>query len=595
MPIIKSLPENLINKIAAGEVVERPASVVKELVENSIDAKANRIVVEVEEGGKTLIKISDNGLGMDRDDALKAFERHATSKIYDENDLFEINTMGFRGEAIASMAAVSNFELKTKQKDKLSGTMIVSKGGEISDPEDLGMSDGTVISVKNLFYNTPARLKFLKTDNTEFSHISELINDLALGYPAIAFKLIHNGKVIMDFQQTDDLQQRISDVLGLEVGRNLLHVECLSTSPSITGFVGKPAIARRSRQSQYLFVNGRAVKDNSISHAVLDGFFSILPEKKYPSFVLFIEIEPNLVDVNIHPRKSEVRFANKNQLYSLVKKAIQKAVEVEQIIPEFQGEARSYWHSEKSYQGLNSQPKIGDNFVKQNHFSSNSNPRNFDHLTRKNSVNEAMIFSESFLKHDSSPGPKFKILGQVKLSYILAADYEGLFIVDQHAAHERVMYQKLVEAAENKTIEKQALLMPIVVELNKAEIALLKDNLIVFERIGFEVEEFGGQCFQISAVPVEIAQANIQEVFKGVIDDLLDGRWTRKIQEPEHEVICYTACRSAIKFGQKLELTEMQSLLEQLEDLKQKSTCPHGRPTMIRLSFDELEKRFGRK
>ncbi|OGJ45791.1 hypothetical protein A2272_00910 [Candidatus Peregrinibacteria bacterium RIFOXYA12_FULL_33_12] len=589
---IKTLSENLINQIAAGEVVERPASIVKELVENSIDAKANKIVVTIENGGKKLIKISDNGLGMDREDVLKAFERHATSKIKDLDDLFQIRTMGFRGEALASIASVAKVEIQTKRKEDAIGSKLECVGGKMSVLEEVGMSEGTVITVKDVFFNTPARQKFLKTDETEFTNITNILIDFALGYPWIAFKFINNGKVYFDLEITDDLSFRISQVLGKDIAKKLLNVDFFGVDPKVTGYVGRPEIARRTRQSQYVFVNGRAIRDAFISNAVMEAFHSLLPERKFPMFILFLELDPMLVDVNVHPRKTEVRFAYKNTIYSMVKGAVKATLEKQHIIPEIDDVARSYWNNEKAYGAKNplaeSLPVAG--------VEKNLNSGNLKRFNESSEINKALSFTKIFLDiNSSSDSNHVKVLGQVKLSYILAYDGEGLFIVDQHAAHERILYQKLIRTAEQKTPAKQLLLVPELVQLSVAELAMLRQNQSIFNNIGFDMEEFGQDSFQITAVPAVIKNSNIKEIFINILDDISAGKMAHKIQDPEHEIICYTACRSAIKFGQKLELSEQIALIEELEKQSQKSTCPHGRPTMIRLTFDELEKRFGRK
>jgi len=593
---IQTLPENLINQIAAGEVVERPASVVKELIENSLDAGASKIVVEIENGGKNLIKISDNGCGMDRDDLLKVFERHATSKIFTANDLWNIKTMGFRGEALASIASVSKVEFKTKRQEDLSGIRVENIGGKLSEIEDVGMNDGTIILVKDLFFNTPARQKFLKTDNTEFANIAEIITDFALGYPQIEFKFISNSKVHFDLKKTDDFEYRISQVLGKEIGKNLLMVDCFSTNPKLTGFVGKPEIARKTRQSQYLFVNGRPVKDNLISGAVADAFFSSLPEKKYPMFILFLQVDPMSVDVNVHPRKLEVRFVYKNMIYGVVKNSVKAVLEKEKIVPEIDGVARSYWNSEKAYGRAFVETHSNASVQTQSKKDNEKLWKNYksDNLL----IAKSMDFSRNFLnpeKEDLKDEKHIKVLGQVNLSYVVAADEQGIFIIDQHSAHERVMYEQLMNSAENLSAgQKQTLLIPIVIELSASEKALLDENREDFEKIGFEIEDFGKNSFQITAVPNVISKIDIKEVFLGILDDLNDDKKIKKVLEKEHELICYTACRSAIKFGQKLNFEEQLALVTQIDDLKG-STCPHGRPMMIRLTFDELEKRFGRK
>lgn len=588
---IKILPDNLVNQIAAGEVVERPSSVVKELMENSIDAGATVITVEIEDGGKKLIKVTDNGHGIPKEDLQLVFERHATSKIATEEDLTKISTMGFRGEAIASIGSVakvmvaSRIDTKSEQtfaranQSSESGHIILCEGGNLTDIEPFGMPQGTQVTVKNLFYNTPARLKFMKTDQTEFNHITNYVTEVALINPALHVKLIQNGKLVAEYTPSANTLERMRQVFGNTIAKELLPVQYLGSDIKLEGFIGKPGIARGNRASQYLFVNGRPVKNSTISAAVQKGFHSLLPHGKFPLFVINLQMPFEKVDVNVHPRKLEVRFLYQNELFQIVTAAVKKALETNTLSPEVSGEDRSYWNTEKLF----------------------SNPGR----PGQASVNAALQFTEDVLsarahqpiseREMTKPEISLSPICQIANSYILARGEEGLVIIDQHAAHERVLYNYFLKRAENKIeVGTQRLLVPVELELPRAEIQLLEQNLDTLSSIGFEIESFGGNTFHIHAIPTALIKSDIQKVILEVIDDLKNGD-PKKLKEPQHAAICYMACRGAVKFGDPLTYEEMVVLISQMDAQDQKYTCPHGRPTMINLTFAELEKRFGRK
>ncbi len=580
---IKILPDTLINQIAAGEVVERPSSVVKELVENSIDANASKISVEVEMGGKKLIKVVDNGCGIAREDLPLALERHATSKIKTQEDLFKIATLGFRGEALASIGSVAQLKIASKPAGGISGYMIKNNGGKYGDIEPCGMAEGTEATVEQIFFNTPARLKFLKTDATEFEHITRYLTDVALMFHEIHVKLIADGRMVMDYPPTRDLFERVSNVCGAGIAKELVAVEFLGGELRVRGWVGKPGIARSNRQSQYLFVNERPVESGIISRAVQNAYASLLPSGKYPFFILHIEVPYEKVDVNVHPRKKEVKFLSQSEVFQAVQAASKKALEGNTLAPEIDGStARSYWNTEKIFSSLSGARAEAPISVM---FSEEMFAQTTDDFSSDQRIHQPLISG-------------LRVICQIANSYILAHGEEGIVIIDQHAAHERVMYEYFLQRAEKKITEKntevQQLLTPAVLELAPHEVALLIEEKATFVALGFQIDPFGGNTFHVHAVPSPLAKSDIAKVLRDVLDDLKEGS-AKHVQEPQHRTICSMACRSAIKFGQQLSFEEMSALLLLLRATTQPHTCPHGRPTHVKLTFSELEKRFGRK
>ncbi|MEK7085576.1 MAG: DNA mismatch repair endonuclease MutL [Patescibacteria group bacterium] len=570
MSIIKILPESLINQIAAGEVVERPASVVKELVENSIDAGADEIVVEIKDAGKTFIKITDNGCGMSPEDLELALQRHATSKISDEADLWKIKTMGFRGEALASIASVSKLVIRSKRMEDLAGTELQTEGGEIRIKQDVGMKTGTQVEVYDLFFNTPARQKYLKQDSTELNHITAMLNTIALGNPGLAFKFVHNGRVVFDLPQATDLVSRVADVFGKATADAMLSVFYGGTDFKIDGFVGKPLLSRSTGQYQYFFVNRRPIQHFLLANTIKTAFHSLLMENKKPVFILNITIDPSLIDVNVHPRKTEIRFEDQQTMVKVVYNCVKTALEKNTLIPKGYTEARRY---------------MGDSFPKSQNFSQ-----------------AAMNFTREFPKERENYGlkqpdnkPSMQSVTQISNSYIVAENENGLILIDQHAAHERVRYEQLMDQFENQQKSVQPLLMPLQMELTKEEVDMIEQNKKIFDDLGFEIEPFGGNTFVVHAVPAFLSKEDLEQVVRGVLDDIFNQKNSSKIHGDVEKILTYMACRSAIKFGQKLNLPEMQELIMQMDKLKRPYTCPHGRPTMISLTLSELERMFGRK
>jgi len=586
MSKIKILPEKLVNQIAAGEVIERPASVVKELVENSLDAGASRVVVEVRNGGKAFVGITDNGRGMSREDLEMALQRHATSKISGEADLWKILTMGFRGEALASIASVSKVVLRSKQASEVGGAQIECNSGDIVSVSDVGMSDGTVVEVYDLFFNTPARQKYLKKDRTELAHITSLLNSVALANPSVAFKLIHNEKVVFDLPGVTDLLSRVSDIFGKATSEAMIPVFYGGSEFQIDGFIGKPALSRSTSKHQYFFVNGRAIQHFLLANTIKSAFHSMLMENKKPVFIINITIDPSLVDVNVHPRKLEVRFEDQQRMirtmYSCVKATLEKA----NLAPLGLTESKRY---------------MSDNFPKAQDGGVGSG--------NAGSARDAISFSKEFLAErdmgrirqtsisetvENESEVSMKAISQVSDSYIVAQDSEGLVLIDQHAAHERVRYEQLMDQYENEKKAVQPLLVPLQIEFTGDEVSVIEENKEIFVGLGFEIEPFGGNTYVVNGVPAFLSGEDADSVVKGVLDDILNEKSPSRVQGFEN-VINYMACRSAIKFGQSLSLGEMQALIDELSKLKRPYTCPHGRPTMVSLTLSELEKMFGRK
>lgn len=580
MSIIKILSEKLVNQIAAGEVIERPASVVKELIENSIDAGASRVVVEVRDGGKTFVKVTDNGCGMTREDLEMSLQRHATSKISKEADLWKIGTMGFRGEALASISSVSRVVLRSKQVDDVGGAQIECNSGDVVSISDIGMSDGTVVEVYDLFFNIPARQKYLKKDSTELGHITSLLHSVALANPSVAFKLIHNEKVVFDLPGVTDLLSRVGDIFGKATSEAMIPVFYGGSEFQIDGFVGKPALSRSTSKHQYFFVNGRAIQHFLLANTIKSAFHSMLMENKKPVFIINIKIDPSLVDVNVHPRKLEVRFEDQQRMirtmYSCVKATLEKA----NLAP------------------------LG--FTESKRYMSDSFPKG---KVSSGSVRDAISFSKEFLAErdtgriqqtsisdvaEDESDVAMKAISQVSDSYIVAQDSEGLVLIDQHAAHERVRYEQLMDQHENEKKSVQPLLVPLQIEFTGDEVSVIEENKEIFAGLGFEIEPFGGNTYVVNGVPAFLSSEDADGVVKGVLDDILNEKSPSRVQGFE-KVINYMACRSAIKFGQSLSLGEMQALIDDVSKLKRPYTCPHGRPTMVSLTLSELEKMFGRK
>ncbi len=623
MPQIKVLPDHLINQIAAGEVVERPASVVKELLENSLDAGASRIIIEVQEGGDNYLRITDDGSGMDKDDALLAYERHATSKISTPDDLNNIRTLGFRGEAIASIASVSYMTIQTKKKGEIEGTIVMAEGGEIKLAKAIGCPEGTQIEVRQLFYNTPARKKYLKNAGTEYGHILSIVTSMAMVRHDVAFKLIHDNKVVFDLPPAEEILVRIRSLLGRDIADNLIPVFYGHSKVNLSGFVGKPSIARASRLSQFLFVNGRDVKSHVLSYAVKQSFYSLLPKEKYPVFLLFFDIDPAYVDVNVHPRKLEVRFSDEREIFRIVAGACGKALEKFVLAPHVEqlddfNDSYNLARSQQQVMRLEDRETGATVEEKATVASLTADaPMQFT-AERSDVMPEPAIYnldnSPAFAGEadpvssrtqtppreylpfmEKSADDELVPLAQINNSYILCQQGGNLTIVDQHAAHERIRYTQICAEFEAKKKVVQPLLTPLQLEFSLLEMNILNDNIDLVKELGFEVDSFGGNTFIINAVPGYMTRQDPQNVLRGLIDDLNNQSIKGDYQARKERALTFMACRSAVKFGDQLSYEEQKNLVKELQKLALPYTCPHGRPTMIKMSFEELEKRFGRR
>jgi DNA mismatch repair protein MutL len=575
---IKKLPDFLVNQIAAGEVVERPASVVKELLENSLDAKATKIILELENGGKDLIKVIDNGVGLSQENFGLVFERHATSKIQTLDDLNSNSNLGFRGEALAAISSVSKTEFA-------SNGFAITNEGELKAK---AMPDGTQVIVSNLFFNVPARQKFLKTDATEYKKCLEVVESYALCHPEVGFKLVHNQKTVFDYPKCDNHQDRLTAIFGTDFQQKLLEVNYLGTETKILGYIGKPELATERAANQYIFVNGRPLEAPYFNHAVKNAFGSLIFPNQKPVFFFWITINPTDVDMNVHPRKLEARFHYQGIIYSLILKSVKSTLEKTSLTKTAELSKQSY-----------------ENYIpKTNNYSQPSLTPTYNFSNFKPTTPQTPPSFNAHQEQEYQPPsptnsfsePTLTPLCQINNSYILCQTNEGILLIDQHAAHERVMYQKLKLAAQNKLKNTQPLLTPLHLELPISQLEILKQTKDVLASIGFEISDFGSNSIVVNAVPAKFASNDIDQLLQGLLKDLEEGHDFAKLEEIEDIVINYAACRGAIKFGQKLSQLEMEALISEMDQIKDKQySCPHGRPTMITITYDELEKQFKRK
>ncbi len=593
---INILPENLINQIAAGEVVERPASVVKELIENALDAGTNNLVIEISNGGTDLIRVTDNGQGMNREDAILCFERHATSKIKNLNDLETIGTMGFRGEALASIASVSNITLKTRESGENVGTEIENHGGEITKVTGFGGGNGTQILIRDLFFNTPARKKFLKSQNTEFQNILGMVTCFALIFNKISFKLIKDEKEIFDLPATKDIEIRLRGLLGKAISDELIPIFYHAVNIKIEGFIGKPAICRTTRNLQYFFVNKRPIKSPTLSYAIKNAFGNLIPKDRYPISIINFEIDPLLVDVNVHPRKTEVKFSDEKEIFRVLYLSCSKALQNGILTPKFDRNISPNFYTDR---------KVGDLEIKNNVdarllFGMNTGTKK-PILVSKETENLDIKLMPEMTKQltgqneslSTSLGIEITPLFQFRNAFIVCQKKEDLLFIDQHAAHERIRYEKLKKDEGQKLIDKQPLLTPLSIDLSQGDLAILNNNKEVMEELGFEIEHFGGNSFSIQAVPATISKLNLEKIILGIIDDLRNEQGISLVEKKD-QIIKYMACRSAVKFGDKMSMEEMRALVDEIQITKNNASCPHGRPSMMILTWEEMWNRFGR-
>lgn len=655
MPQIALLSQETIDKIAAGEVIERPSSVVKELVENAIDAGSSAVTVEIKEGGISFIRISDNGCGIEREQIPLAFLRHSTSKIKSVEDLFTVTSLGFRGEALSSIAAVSQVELITKTNGDFTGSRYLIEGSKEVSLEEIGAPDGTTFIIRNLFYNTPARKKFLKSAQTEGTYIHELMQRMILSHPDVAFKFIMNNQVKLQSSGNGNIKDIIYHLYGRDITKALLPIAHESVLFKVSGFIGKPMISRGNRGYELYFVNGRFIRSQILSKAIEDAFKPFLMQHQYPFTVLYFEIDSSLLDVNVHPTKMELRFSNQQELYWEVQSILSAALVHRDIIPEVPvdtpkknemevpkiekvmpepfeqkrlEEIRKAVRKDSPYEikypvsrpmgtgavSSATQEKLLDTIksmppedMMEERIRKEPLPEQSKKETEKELAKEAYVLREeetygakpegsyeqgSFLKEEEMA--KQKIIGQLFDTYWLVEYNDRLFIVDQHAAHEKVMYEKLKKQFEKKEFTSQAISPPIVITLSMREAEVLERFKEQFTKLGFEIEHFGGAEYSICGVPGNLYRLNTRDVLIDMLDELTDGISERATADVILDKIASMSCKAAVKGSQRLSLPEMEQLMKDLMKLDNPYNCPHGRPTIIAMSKYEIEKKFKR-
>ena len=592
MKNINILDSNTIDKIAAGEVVERPSAVVKELVENSIDANADAVTIEIKDGGISFIRITDNGEGIDRSQVKKAFMRHATSKIKSVEDLISVTSLGFRGEALSSISAVGKVEFLTKTKTDFIGTRYVVEGGRECVFEDAGIPDGTTIIVRDLFFNVPARKKFLKSPSSEGNNITELIEHMILSHPNISFKYIYNGNVKLQSSGKNDIKSCIYNVYGRDIANGLIEVKSIRDDISIHGFIGKPELARATRNFEIYFVNNRFIKSTLIDRALEEAYKDYLMLHKYPTVFLYFEIPSHLIDVNVHPTKREIRFFEGDALKCYIVDVIKNALINKELIKEIVEE-----HHEKpsvKESEINKEPFETINHIIESSYNNyySSEIEKEDESTDTNEKNvQLTLFDDKFISEESIK--KHRIIGQLFNTYWLIEFENKLFIVDQHAAHEKVNYERLIKKLRNNENCSQNIYPPIVVSLSNAEAQYVTKYNENFLNVGFTIEHFGGLDYTISTVPMELLSQNPADYFHEMLDELMEGK-NSKETETVNLKIATMACKASVKGNMHLSVFEADKLISELLTLENPYNCPHGRPTIISFSKYEIEKMFKR-
>jgi DNA mismatch repair protein MutL len=614
---IRLLPEIVASQVAAGEVVERPASVVKELIENSLDAGAQKIDIIIRRGGISLVRVIDDGCGMDRDDALLSLERHATSKIRSAADLQAVATLGFRGEALPSIASVSRFRLTTRETDAIAGTEIIINGGKLEVVRDGGEAPGTQVEVRSLFYNLPARRKFLRSENTESRNIEHQIHLQAIGHPQIAFSLLRDDRVLFRVPAAATLSDRIRDLYGAELLERLVEVNGTPSRESrISGFIGQAGLSRQTKAQQLIFVNGRAIESSLITAAVREGYHTALMKGQYPVTFVFLELDPATVDVNVHPAKREVRFRDPSGVREEIVRCIQETLQGRRA--EWQEKFRAPVSSQTTVDGkaapdLTLRPEVS---------APEESHRELPHLTPATNhpltVGVALaggdLSAVASAKADDSgrvvnarqaPSPipakrysnqrEFQIIGVLSKLYVLMENADGLVLVDQHAAHERILFEELRRRMEEQGVPSQKLLLPQTFDVPPRDADWIERNLSILQKMGIGIESFGPDTFKIDSVPSFLNVSDPSQFMRKVIDDLKSAGNSASAMRLGEEMIAKSVCRHAVKANDPLRYPEVEKLIRDLLDCDLPYCCPHGRPTMIQISLAELEKKFGRK
>ncbi len=595
-PVIQMLPDQVINKIAAGEVVERPASVMKELFENSLDAGATQVDVEIIRGGQQLISITDNGCGMDRDQALLSIERHATSKIRSEADIETIHTLGFRGEALAAISSVSRFTLITRQKEDLAGTEIQIAGGKMLGCEDIGCPVGTRMEIRNLFFNVPARRKFLRAEQTELTHIRQLFLVHALAHPDIGMSLKVDERMTHNLPMAGTMEDRITHLYNRGFFEQLLPINHTDGENTITGYAGLPQTGRKDRQDQYIFVNGRPASAPVVYHALNEAYYSLIVRGRYPAVFLFIEMEPSLVDVNVHPTKKEVRFRRPNQLRDAVINALNKALTFQSL-----DEDTTEDNAPCLENGILPPPTpVRPKFETQNQMAEMLvrpeviEGRKVESRKPKESSPPPVSPSPSPTQPSASPWGWCRIVGQLGGNYVVLETDDGYVLMEPRAAHERVLYEKFMAAAHRHAVPKQGLLAPETIDLLPSDAQIVRDQLDVLKELGFGISEFGGDTFLVDSLPVFVQNEPAETLLVEIVRELEKAGKKRGARELVQQQIAQAACQTAVRTKDQLSDAAIERLVSDLAKTEMPYTSPRGRPTLIYTSFSELDRKFSR-
>lgn len=589
---IKILPENLTNKIAAGEVVERPASVVKELVENSIDAGCRDVIVEIEAGGRRLIRITDDGCGMSREDALLSLERHATSKIGKDSDLFNLTTLGFRGEALPSVASVSRFTLATRERGTIEGTEVYAEGGRIKEVKSCGMAEGTVVTVRNLFFNTPARLKFMKSSETEAGHVGDLLTRLAISRPDVRFTYVNDGKTVFR-ALNGTTRDRVVSLLGNALASSLYQVDFATDGVKVSGLAARPDCSRSTASHLFTFINGRFIKDKVVQHAIMQAYRNFLERGRYPVLVLFIEVPPGEVDVNVHPTKHEVRFREQRGVHDAIQAALESVLRPAPWLTQSQHQpivpARAPQISKTGQERIEEVRELLTNYRPSPPPSRPLFP-------------PPPVQSGSSRNDEIEPPPctgrgyfsSLSVIGQFRASYILCQEGTDLVIIDQHAAHERVAFERLRAQFFAGGVETQGLLFPETVDFSHAEAATVAEHREETVRLGFELESFGGTTWIVKGVPRLLAGKDCLRILRDTVEELQSIGRSRSVSDVVEDVLTRIACHSVVRGEHPLTAGEIEALFAQMDATDFSSNCPHGRPVMQKLTLAEIERMFKR-
>ena len=593
MANIKVMDEILANKIAAGEVVERCSSVVKELVENSIDAGATEITVELEDAGTKMIRVIDNGKGMDKEDALLAFQRHATSKLKEEEDLYRINTLGFRGEALPSIASVSNIVLKTSTGEV--GTIVHISGGKIINQTNGDARKGTIMSVNDLFYNTPARLKHLKSLYSELANVSDYMNKIALSHPNIKFTLINNEQVLLKTDGRGELLKTIKDIYGVEVVKKMFRVEASNDDYKVEGYISYPEVNRSTRNHIITIVNGRVVRNMDINRIINDSYHSYKPDNRYPIVVLEIEVDPSLIDVNIHPTKMDIKFSKMDMLMELISNMIKKVLDKKTLIPEVEV-SRPKLEEEKVIKSVKEdKPKYQEFTLNLTRTEENEEPYvviNEDLIVKKEEPKEEI--SENKEEKQNERMPELYPVGLVHGTYIICQNEKGMYLIDQHAAKERINYEIFKKELGNPKKNKISMLFPLTLEFTNSEFIILKEHFDLLRDINIDIEEFGLNSVIIKAHPTWLPKGYEEQAIRKIIEVVLVTEKEFNIEKFNEKIAIMLSCKLAIKANMNLTLLEMETLINDLRKCDNPFNCPHGRPTTIFYTNYDLEKLFKR-